>query len=60
MKFDISGSLQLGRLKHKFEKSVEAQSERLAKDAILKEFGGRYNLSRSKIEIKEIKKAEGK
>ena len=60
MKFEITGSLQLGRLKHKFEKSVEAQSERLAKDAVLKDFGGRYSISRGKVEIKEIKKAEGK
>ena len=60
MKYIIDGKVRLGRLEHKFEKTVDAQNEAVAKEHILSDMGGKYSISRRKIKIENVKRKEEK
>jgi ribosomal protein L20A (L18A) len=58
MKYEVKGTVQLGRMTHVFAKEVEAVNEERAKMLLLSDFGGKYRINSRKIKIEEVVKKE--
>lgn len=54
MKYEIKGTIQLGRMKQTFTKGVEAENEERAKTLVFSDLGGKYKINRRKIKIEGI------
>ncbi|MBC5792613.1 MAG: 50S ribosomal protein L18a [Nanohaloarchaea archaeon] len=52
--YSISGEIELGRGNHGFERQVDAESEKQAKDQVLSELGSEHGIGRGKISIEEV------
>lgn len=55
--YEFSGKIQLGREEQPFEKEVEAESEKHAKDKVYSELGSKHSVPRSSIQIDESEEA---
>jgi ribosomal protein L20A (L18A) len=58
MKFEAKGTFTINGETHKFTKEIEAANEKMAKEKIYAEFGGKNGVARHYIEITEIKGAK--
>ncbi len=60
MKFEVSGSVRLGKSVRSFTKEVEAESENAAKQLAYSLLGSQNGVSRDKVKIEKVhkKKAE--
>jgi ribosomal protein L20A (L18A) len=52
--FVFTGEISLGRGKHTFEREVEAESEKHARDKLYSELGSEHSITRGKIEIEDV------
>ena len=52
--YSFSGKIDLGRKEPGFERTVEADSEKHARDKIYSQLGSEHSVSRSKIDIEEV------
>lgn len=55
-KFLVSGKIGRGKAAKPFEKSVEASSEKLAREICLSLFGSNAGIKRSAVEITSVEK----
>lgn len=60
MKFVVSGEMDLGAETRKFEKTVDAESEKLARERIYSVFGSVHGLKRKRIKIISVEKERAK
>jgi ribosomal protein L20A (L18A) len=51
--YSFSGKIQLGRENHPFEREIEAESMKQAKDNLYAELGSEHSVNRSKIELED-------
>jgi ribosomal protein L20A (L18A) len=58
MKFRISGTMKIGRQNRKFEKEIEAATEKYAVEKAYMLIGSANGIPRSKIKVEEAKKVE--
>lgn len=49
--YSFSGKIQMGKFQQKFEKEVEAESEKHAKEKLYSELGSEHNVTRGQIEL---------
>ncbi len=56
MKFGVSGEIKISGELRKFDKTVEAKSEKQAKDTVYSLFGSSNRLKRTAIKITSINK----
>ena len=56
-KYNFSGEIQLGNEKQPFDREVEAESQKHAKDKLLAELGSEHSVSRSRITVEEGEEA---
>lgn len=56
-KYSFSGKIVLGKKKHSFERTIQAESEKQAKDTLYSQLGSEHSIKRSKITIEDIKEA---
>lgn len=52
--YEFSGRIEVGREKQPFTRQVEAETKKHAEDKLYAELGSEHELSRSRIEIKEV------
>lgn len=55
--YSFSGKIQLGRENHPFEREVEAESMKQAKDTLFAQLGSEHSVNRSKIEVESSEEA---
>jgi len=55
--YKVTGKIDLGREKNKFEREVSAESEKHAEEKIYSELGSEHSKNRGKITINEIQEA---
>jgi len=55
MKYEINGSMRIGRQRRKFSKKIEAESKKHATDLIYSVIGAQHGIRRTEIKIAEIK-----
>lgn len=53
--FLFEGQLETGRARRSFNREVEAESEKHAKDQLYSTLGSEHSVTRSKIDIETIK-----
>ena len=58
MKFEVSGSVKLGKTTRSFTKKVEASTENAAKNLAYSLLGSQNGVSREKIKIDKVTKAK--
>ncbi len=51
--YTFSGKIELGRKTHPFERTVEANSEKQAKDTLYSQLGSEHSVPRGKITLDE-------
>lgn len=56
MKFDVSGEIKVGAQKRQFKKTLEAKSEKDAREKTYALFGSNNRLKRTAVQIKSVKK----
>ena len=56
-KFQVEGTMQLGKVQRKFSKTVEAASENAAREKTLSLLGSNHGISRAKVKIASVKKS---
>ena len=57
MKFNVSGEIKIKNGLRKFEKSVDAKSEKQARDKIFAMFGSSNRLKRTAVNISTVSKS---
>jgi ribosomal protein L20A (L18A) len=57
-KYEINGTFEKNGEKQKFASTITAENEKMAKEKILAQMGGKQKIKRNYITIKEIKVAE--
>jgi len=55
--FEFSGEIQLGNHKQPFQREIEAESQKHAKDKLYSELGSEHSASRSRITVEEGEEA---
>ncbi len=54
MEFTIKGTAEVGRETLPFEKEIEAETEKHAKDVLYSMYGSKHGVNRSKVNIEKI------
>jgi ribosomal protein L20A (L18A) len=57
MKYDVSGTIKLGRASRKFVKNLEAPTENAAREKTYALFGSLNGVKRSNIKIESVEKS---
>ncbi|MFB6200250.1 MAG: 50S ribosomal protein L18Ae [Candidatus Nanohaloarchaea archaeon] len=55
--YSLTGKIQLGKHTQKFQRTIEAETQKQAEDLLQAQLGSEHSINRSKIQIQETEEA---